>query len=73
MTEDEASSVAGIVYLISGIASPILGLLIDKIGRNIIFILVAIVFTIVSHSIITFTSVDPYVGLVSSLFLYKTV
>ncbi|CAH0557139.1 unnamed protein product [Brassicogethes aeneus] len=63
LTKDEANSVASIVYLISGFASPVLGFCIDKTGRNIIFIVTAICATIVAHSLIAWSTFNPYYGM----------
>ncbi|KAJ3657090.1 hypothetical protein Zmor_016119 [Zophobas morio] len=65
MTNQEANNINSLVYLISGIASPVLGLVIDKVGKNISWIILAISATICSHSLLAFTTVTPYVAMVS--------
>ena len=47
--------VLGVPYLFSAVASPILGFMIDKAGRNVTFITVACVLTLVSHAMFAFT------------------
>ncbi len=59
-----ANAVNSIVYVISAVASPFFGFLVDKVGRNILWVFLAIVFTIGSHALLTFTFVNPYVGMV---------
>ncbi|KAJ8934927.1 hypothetical protein NQ314_013086 [Rhamnusium bicolor] len=72
MSNQAANSISSIVYLISGIASPLLGLFIDKIGKNISWIMVAILTTIGSHVLLAFTMVNPYVAMVIMGIAYST-
>ena len=46
---------SGIPYLFSAFASPILGFMIDRAGRNVTFITVACVITLISHAMFAFT------------------
>nr|XP_022914161.1 major facilitator superfamily domain-containing protein 1-like isoform X2 [Onthophagus taurus] len=59
----QANNVNSIIYLISGVASPFLGYLIDKAGRNLTFVVISIITTAIAHSIIIFTYLNPYVGM----------
>lgn len=59
-----ANSVNSIVYLISAVASPLLGLMVDKTGKNILYVLFSIVFTILAHLILAFTLLNPFIGMV---------
>lgn len=70
MTEQQANNINSLVYLVSGIASPVLGLFIDKIGKNISWIILAISVTITSHSLLAFTTVNPYIGMVIFFFSF---
>lgn len=63
-TPDEANNVNSIVYLISAVASPLFGFVIDKTGRNVTWICVATTSTIGAHSLLAFTLLNPYVGMV---------
>lgn len=63
-TPDQANNVNSIVYLISAIASPLFGFLIDLTGRNVSWICVATVSTIGAHSLLAFTMLNPYVGMI---------
>lgn len=65
MSEKEANSINSLVYLISGVASPVLGFLIDKTGKNISWIMLAVLTTIGCHCLLAFSDVTPYVGMVS--------
>ncbi|XP_066251245.1 major facilitator superfamily domain-containing protein 1-like [Euwallacea similis] len=62
--DEDADHISSIVYLTSGIASPFSGLLIDKAGLNLLWILISIVLTAVAHMLLGFFSVNPYVGII---------
>lgn len=64
---EDANYVDSLVYLISAIASPLFGFVIDKTGRNVSWILLSIGATIVAHSFLAFTFVNPYICMVSYL------
>ncbi|KAJ8966405.1 hypothetical protein NQ317_009637 [Molorchus minor] len=72
LSNQDANSISSIVYLVSAFASPILGLLIDKIGKNLWWITVAVCCTMGSHMLLTFTAVNPYVGMVLMGLAYST-
>lgn len=63
-TPDAANNVNSIVYLISAVASPAFGIVIDKTGRNVSWICIATVSTICAHSLLAFTMLNPYVGMI---------
>ncbi|KAH8341394.1 hypothetical protein KR059_005840 [Drosophila kikkawai] len=63
MTPDEANTVNSIVYLISAIASPLFGFVIDKVGRNVTWVFCATISTLFAHFLLTFTHWDPYIGM----------
>lgn len=65
MTDDQANFLSSVVYIISGIASPIFGFLIDKIGRNVMWIIIATCLTALGHFLLGFTLLNPYVAMVS--------
>ena len=60
----QANNVNSIVYLISAVASPVFGYVIDKSGRNVTWICFATISTIGAHSLLAFTMTNPYVGMV---------
>lgn len=64
-TAEEANTVNSIVYIISAVASPIFGLVIDKTGKNVMWVFLSVVVTIGAHSMLAFTFLNPYVGMVS--------
>lgn len=63
---DEANWANGLIYLISAVASPIFGLILDKTGRNIMWVWISIIMAVFAHSLLAFTEINPYYGLVSS-------
>lgn len=65
MAADAANRVNSIVYLISAFGSPILGLAVDKTGRNLFWVILAILSTIGSHCILAFVDWNPYIGMVN--------
>lgn len=62
---EDANTVNSIVYIISAVASPVFGLVIDKSGRNVMWVFLSVLVTIGAHSILAFTFLNPYVGMVS--------
>ena len=60
-----------ILYVISAIASPAFGLLVDKTGRNIFWVFVSIVATLASHGLLAFTYLNPYIAMVSMGLAYS--
>eukprot|EP00095_Tigriopus_kingsejongensis_P003253 maker-scaffold69_size418775-snap-gene-2.22 protein:Tk03253 transcript:maker-scaffold69_size418775-snap-gene-2.22-mRNA-1 annotation:"hypothetical protein DAPPUDRAFT_59685" len=59
-----ANFITGLIYLISAPASPVLGLLIDRTGRNVFYVFLAIVATLVGHMLLAFTLINPYVPVI---------
>ena len=45
----------GLIYLVSAPASPLLGLLMDKTGRNVTWVFIAVVASIGCHALLAFT------------------
>lgn len=60
-TPDNANRVNSMVYIISAVASPLLGLLVDKVGKNVFWVCVSILASIGCHALLAFTFVNPYV------------
>lgn len=67
----EANFISSIVYIISAIASPLFGYVIDKTGRNVFWILVSVLGTIFGHSLLAFTFVNPYIGMIAMGLAYS--
>lgn len=56
-----------IVYIISAPMSPVFGFLVDKIGKNIIWVLCAVVTTLAAHIMLAFTFWNPWIAMVTSV------
>lgn len=61
LDDNSANSVSGVVYIISAIASPILGNLVDRTGRNVMWVFMAVVVTLGCHVVLTFTFWNPFI------------
>ncbi|KAK4314036.1 hypothetical protein Pmani_014655 [Petrolisthes manimaculis] len=61
MSSSSANTVSSIVYFISTFASPIMGNLVDRTGRNVMWVFCAVLLTLFCHGLLTFTFVNPYV------------
>jgi Na+/melibiose symporter-like transporter len=46
--------------------SPVFGLLVDKTGKNILWVLCAVATTLVSHMMLAFTMWNPWIAMVTS-------
>ncbi|XP_015686540.2 major facilitator superfamily domain-containing protein 1-like, partial [Protobothrops mucrosquamatus] len=58
-----ASAINSIVYVISAPMSPIFGILVDKFGRNITWVMCAVVGTLASHIMLAFTFWNPWIAM----------
>lgn len=67
----EASAVNSLVYIISAAASPVFGLCIDKLGKNVFWILAGVLITIGCHALLAFTFVTPWVAMIIMGFSYS--
>ncbi|CAH1397376.1 unnamed protein product [Nezara viridula] len=64
LSADDANFVNSMLYIISTIASPLLGLLVDKTGWNLFWVFISICSTIGAHSLLAFTFINPYYAMV---------
>ncbi|XP_035233242.1 major facilitator superfamily domain-containing protein 1-like [Stegodyphus dumicola] len=64
MDQSEANLLDSIVYYISAVASPLLGLLVDKTGRNLTWVFVAVFLTLFCHVALGFTFITPWIPMV---------
>uniref|UniRef100_T1INA2 Lysosomal dipeptide transporter MFSD1 n=1 Tax=Strigamia maritima TaxID=126957 RepID=T1INA2_STRMM len=64
MSISSANTVTSLVYSLSAVASPLLGYLIDRTGRNVIWVFFAVLLTILSHGTLAFTFINPFVPMV---------
>uniref|UniRef100_L7LXT9 Lysosomal dipeptide transporter MFSD1 n=1 Tax=Rhipicephalus pulchellus TaxID=72859 RepID=L7LXT9_RHIPC len=67
----EANSVDSVPYLISAFASPVFGILVDLLGRNLIWVTVAVFGTLAAHSLLAFTFLNPWVAMVLMGLMYS--
>ncbi|XP_074183123.1 lysosomal dipeptide transporter MFSD1 isoform X7 [Rhinolophus sinicus] len=58
-----AGAINSVVYVISAPMSPIFGLLVDKTGKNIVWVLCAVVTTLASHMLLAFTLWNPWIAM----------
>lgn len=66
-----ANTINSIVYIISAVASPLFGFIIDKTGRNVYWIAISVLATISAHSLLAFTLLNPYIGMVTMGIAYS--
>ncbi|XP_068174252.1 lysosomal dipeptide transporter MFSD1 isoform X2 [Antennarius striatus] len=59
----QARAVNSIVYIISAPASPVLGFVVDKTGRNVAWVMVAVVVTLAGHMMLAFTFWNPWIAM----------
>ncbi|XP_005106021.1 major facilitator superfamily domain-containing protein 1 [Aplysia californica] len=59
-----ANAVNSLVYIISAGASPFFGFLIDRIGKNVFWVIIGIVITLGCHMMLAFTFMNPYIPMV---------
>lgn len=61
-TPEEANTVNSIIYSIAAVASPLCGYIVDKTGRNVMWVFISTVVTIGGHALLAFSFVNPYAG-----------
>ncbi|XP_072111550.1 lysosomal dipeptide transporter MFSD1 isoform X2 [Mobula birostris] len=59
----EASLINSIVYVISAPASPVLGIMVDKVGKNIFWVMFAVLMTLAAHMMLAFTFWNPWIAM----------
>lgn len=63
LTQQQASTVNSLVYLISAGASPVLGFLVDRVGRNLIWVIVAVLCSWGAHTLMAYTFLSAYAAM----------
>lgn len=63
----DANVVNSMVYLLAAALSPVFGILIDKTGRNVTWVIISTITTIGAHFLLAFTFFNPYLGMVRFL------
>ncbi len=66
-----ANAVNSILYVVSAFASPFFGFVVDRTGRNIFWVFIAILVTIGAHGLLAFTFLNPYVAMVTMGLAYS--
>lgn len=60
-----ADAADSVVYIISAVTSPFIGLLVDKVGRNLVFLLIASLLVMASHMIMAVTFLNLWIPMIS--------
>ena len=68
-SDAKANVVSSLVYTISCIASPVCGFFVDKFGRNIFFVFLAILISLGCHVLLAFSYFNPFAIMVCMLCL----
>ncbi|CRK94234.1 CLUMA_CG007749, isoform A [Clunio marinus] len=61
-TPEQANTVNSVIYSIAAIASPLCGYIVDRTGRNVMWVFMSTVITIGAHALLAFSFVNPYIG-----------
>jgi len=54
-----------IIYILSAPFAPIIGFIVDRVGYNVYWMIMAVLATLGSHVLLAFTFIDPWVPMVS--------
>jgi len=54
-----------LVYFISAVASPVCGFAIDRVGRNVFWLMIGVLVTLVCHGVMAFTFLTPFIPMVN--------
>ncbi|XP_043851331.1 major facilitator superfamily domain-containing protein 1 isoform X2 [Dromiciops gliroides] len=63
VSSQEASAINSIVYVISAPLSPVFGLMVDKVGKNIFWVLCAVAATVAAHTMLVMTFWNPWIAM----------
>jgi len=69
--EEAANFLVGLVYLVSAVASPALGWLLDRTGRQVTWLCLALLVSAASHAVLAWTRVSPYLAIVAMGLAYS--
>ncbi|KAL5004333.1 hypothetical protein ScPMuIL_017789 [Solemya velum] len=58
-----SNSVNSLVYIISAVASPVCGFVVDRTGKNLFWVILGTLVTIGCHALLAFTTITPYVAM----------
>ncbi|KAG5269788.1 hypothetical protein AALO_G00206150 [Alosa alosa] len=59
----EARAINSVVYIISAPASPVLGFMVDRTGKNVLWVACAILATLAAHMMLAFTFWNPWIAM----------
>ncbi|XP_063298661.1 major facilitator superfamily domain-containing protein 1 isoform X1 [Pelobates fuscus] len=59
----QAGAINSVVYIISAPLSPLFGFMVDRIGKNIIWVMCAVVATLCAHMMLAFTFWNPWIAM----------
>ncbi|XP_053566072.1 major facilitator superfamily domain-containing protein 1 isoform X2 [Bombina bombina] len=59
----QAGAINSVVYIISAPLSPLFGFLVDRVGKNIIWVMCAVVTTLAAHIMLAFTFWNPWIAM----------
>ncbi|KAH3870523.1 major facilitator superfamily domain-containing protein 1-like [Dreissena polymorpha] len=57
---DSANAINSMVYVVGAVTMPLVGAAVDRVGRNLIWMLTGLCLSLASHLLMTFTFVEPY-------------
>ncbi|KAK2573793.1 Major facilitator superfamily domain-containing protein 1 [Acropora cervicornis] len=58
-----AGAVNSVVFIISACASPFLGFMVDKVGKNVLWVIISVAMTLGCHCMLAFTFWEPFVAM----------
>ncbi|XP_068732663.1 lysosomal dipeptide transporter MFSD1-like [Montipora capricornis] len=58
-----AGAVNSVVFIISACASPFLGFMVDKVGKNVLWVIISVAATLGCHCMLAFTFLEPFVAM----------
>ncbi|XP_050425952.1 major facilitator superfamily domain-containing protein 1-like [Adelges cooleyi] len=61
----EANIINGLIYSLGAFLAPLFGFVIDKTGRNVFWVFISVLGTLVAHMLLTFTFINPYVAMLT--------
>jgi MFS family permease len=67
MPAHAANFINSLVFIISAVASPLLGFMVDRVGRNAIWVILSVATTLGCHALLAFTYLNPYIAMVRNL------
>ena len=56
-----------LVYVISAVACPFIGFVIDLTGKNIFWVICGVILTLLGHGMMAFTFWNPYIAMVGNV------